>query len=74
VQFYALLTIARNAGSTACVFTSNEGDCHEQWGEWLVAIGKNKRNKEPEQRVLGKNSRPRKRKKEKRRLLLLRAL
>ena len=54
--------------------TSNGGDCHEQWGKLLVAIYKNKRNKELEQRVLGKNSRPRKRKKEKRRLLLLRAL
>mgnify|MGYP006968197766 CR=1 FL=1 len=56
------------------IATSNEGDCHEQWGELLVAIYKNKRNKELEQRVLGKNSRPQKRKKEKRRLLLLRAL
>ena len=54
--------------------TSNWANCHEQWGELLVAIYKNKRNKELEQRVLGKNSRPRKRKKEKRRLLLLRAL
>ena len=54
--------------------TSNGGNSKEKWGELLVAIYKNKRNKELEQRVLGKNSRPRKQKKEKRRLLLLRAL
>jgi len=39
-----------------------------------VAIGKNERNKEPEQGIWGKSRRARKQKKEKRRLLLLRAV
>ena len=35
--------------------TSSWANCHEQLGELLVTIYKNKRNKELEQRVWGKN-------------------